>query len=81
MASLLVNPPDIGLTEHPSSLPSTADPMRHLRPDQLPQTTNEEKLPCLSLSPLVLQVTTIAMRTPLRRLAFFQRALPDDRNR
>ncbi len=75
MASLLVNPPDIGLTEHPSILPSTADPMRHLRPEQLPQTTNEEKLPCLSLSPLGLQVTTITTRIHLRRLAFFQRAL------
>ncbi len=45
MTSLLVNPPDIGLTGHPSSLSLTADPVRRLKPDQLPKTTNEEKLP------------------------------------
>jgi hypothetical protein len=45
MTSLLVNPADIGLTGHPSSLSLTADPVHGLQPDRLPKTTNEEKLP------------------------------------
>ncbi len=45
MTSLLVNPPDIGLTGHPSSLSLTSDPVDRLQPDRLPKTTNEEKLP------------------------------------
>ena len=41
----LVNPPDIGLTEAPASLPVTIDSLRRLQPDRLPETTYKEDLP------------------------------------
>jgi hypothetical protein len=35
----LVNPPDIGLTESPATLPPTIDSLHPLQPDRLPENT------------------------------------------
>ncbi|MEY2603468.1 MAG: hypothetical protein QOH31_1249 [Verrucomicrobiota bacterium] len=35
----LVNPPDIGLTESPATLPPTIDSLHRLQPDRLPENT------------------------------------------
>ena len=40
----LVNPPDIGLTAHPSNFRPTLHPVRRLQPHRRPETPNEEDL-------------------------------------